>query len=125
LDRLNMARENMWHLAHSPTLAARLQLRRALDDGEPPGFIAAMTRVGSTEEDAWRIFYESLAGWMLFVFQVHNLAQMTAGERDAVNKNIRLSFGSGIGKLWYESHARNTADADVVRHVDALLAQPG
>ena len=102
-----------------------LKLNSALGATRPPFVEAAMKASGFTEEEAFGLMFEQWAWWQVRNQTILNIDQLSSSERAEADRNNRIFYGEQpIGRLWYEKQ-KYMLNADAVRYVDNLLAQPG
>ena len=90
-----------------------------------PFVSALMEQVGLTSEEATLLYWLEVARWSYRVQFIPNADELSPMERAQFDGAIRSGYGStGVSRLFYDL-SKPTANADAVRYIDNLLAQPG
>ncbi len=82
-----------------------------------------MARAGLTAVEADTLWWSETAWWQYRAQVIVYVNELPIAERMAFDRTVRASYESPLGRLWYEM-MKATLDADAVRYVDKLLAQP-
>ena len=96
----------------------------ALGPARQPFAVALMERVGLTYEEGITLNWEQTAWWQYRAHAIAYADELTATERASFDFTMRESYRLPLARLWYDTTKANL-DADAVRYIDNLLAQPG
>jgi hypothetical protein len=105
-------------VASSASFKAHLAL-----GGQPHAIHKPLLDAGLTNEEIGAVIWREFAFWAYRQSTVMQIHELTAGERAEFDISIRISYGHGVGRLWY-STSKATLNPDAVRYIDNLLAQP-
>jgi hypothetical protein len=87
-------------------------------------FSNALTeRLGMTYEDGMSLNWEQMAWWQYRVGVITYVDELPKAEREAFDASTSAAYRLPLGRLWYEV-TKATLNADTVRYIDNLLAQP-
>jgi hypothetical protein len=82
-----------------------------------------MERSGLTLEEGIALNWEQHAWWQYRSHVIAYADELTAAERVSFDFTIRGGYSVPLTRLWYDM-TKATLNADAVRYVDNLLAQP-
>ena len=123
-DRRDDERRSLLENAQSPWLASVItKVDKAFDRVVPPAFAELMERGLTAEEVSTFITY--VHSWWLFdEQQIEHIDKLTSGERARFDAVMRIQYQTIGWKRWFLEQGRSMLNADAVRYIDNLLAQP-
>ena len=81
-------------------------------------------RAWTHAEEAWAFNSNTFSWWLFDEQQVEHSDKLRKAERNRFDALMRAQYQSGT-KRWFFEQARPFLNADAVRYIDNLLAQPG
>jgi hypothetical protein len=83
-------------------------------------------RAGLTPEEADTFIHAQVARWQFQTQIIDDLPEMSGGHRAEFKNFVRGVYGANqpATQLWYQT-VKSSLNPDAVRHIDAILAEPG
>jgi hypothetical protein len=123
-SRGEIARELILNRVNNPWLnALNVKAHRGLGEERSPFAEALMERAGLTLEEGVALNWEQQAWWLYRAQVIADVDELTPAERASFDLRMRAFHELPLTRLWYES-SKATLNADAVRYIDKLLAQP-
>ena len=121
--RVEGARANTIIAMDERILAASIKANTAFGGRVSTFVTTLMERAGLAESEARLLQNQQYVQWGMYMQIVLTSDAMTAGERIASERNMRISYGTNpVGRAWYES-TKALLNPDAVGYVDNVLAQ--
>lgn len=125
-NRDNSIRELLLEPARNPDVRRAMTKARAHTGDSMPFQEAFKTAGGLTDDEAATVLAVQLAWWFYRVETISNLSQLSSDARRDFDFNIRLQYGSGVGKAFWDAYKLTQGeDHPAVQYVEWLLSGDG
>jgi len=123
--RTDVVRE-LWMLrADNPQLSGLILRADTALGTQSPLAVELAAKASITLDEASQVIAHQFSWWLYHTQVIPFVKELRPGERAAIDAGLRRQYRiSQSGQLWFQA-MRNNLDADAVRYVDNLLAQPG
>ena len=88
-----------------------------------PSVPALMEEAGLTREEAQVLSALQTAWWTYHLQIVPYVDELQAMERTAFENQVRGKWGSGEGRIYWDTYIKHAAHPDAVRYIGELLAR--
>ena len=124
-NRWDAARELYLGRVNNERLTSlNVRAQMGLEGARNPFSDALSEQLAMTYEDAMTLNWEQMAWWQYRDQVIAYADELPKAAREAFDTSTRGAYRYPLGRLWYEMN-KASLNADTVRYIDDLLAQPG